>query len=377
MDTLPFIDLRKQYEAIRDDLEPRLRKVLDSVAFIQGPEVKELEGELAAYAGTAEAVGCANGTDALTLPLMAWGVGPGDAVFCPAFTFVATAEAAALRGATPVFVDVDPGTFNIDAADLDRKAAAVAAEGRLRPRIVVTVDLFGLPADYPAVKAVADSRGLLVLEDSAQGFGGEIRGRRAGSLGDAGATSFFPAKPLGCYGDGGAVLTSDAGLASALRSLRVHGAGADRYEHARVGVNSRLDTLQAAVLLSKLKAFPGELDARDRAAARYAELLDGACETPRVPDGYRSSWAQYTVKIPGGRRDAVQAEMKAAGVPTMVYYPRPLHLQPAYLPLGGRPGDCPVAERLCGEVLSLPMHPSRDGAVQERVAGALRAALSA
>ncbi|MDR1081625.1 MAG: DegT/DnrJ/EryC1/StrS family aminotransferase [Deltaproteobacteria bacterium] len=377
MDTLPFIDLKSQREAIREDLEPRLKKVLGSAAFIQGPEVRELEEELARFVGVSECVSCANGTDALVLPLMAWGVGPGDAVFVPAFTFIATAEVASLRGASPVFVDVDPATFNIDAADLDRKIAAVEAGGKLKPRLAVTVDLFGLPADYPAVKAVCDRRGMAVLEDAAQGFGGSRDGARAGNFGLAAATSFFPAKPLGCYGDGGAVFTSDAELAAVLRSLRGHGAGADRYEHVRIGVNSRLDTLQAAVLLSKLKAFPGELAARDRAASRYSELIGDLCETPKVPLGCLSSWAQYVVKLPAGAdRDAVIARMRDKGVPTMVYYPRPLHLQPAYLPLGGRAGDCPVSERLCGEVLALPMHPYLDEATQERVVRTLRESLA-
>ncbi|MDR2613345.1 MAG: DegT/DnrJ/EryC1/StrS family aminotransferase [Deltaproteobacteria bacterium] len=375
MDTLPFIDLKKQYEAIREDLEPRLARILGDAAFIQGPEVKELETALAGFAGAAECVTCANGTDALTLPLLAWDIGPGDAVFCPAFSFIATAGVVSLRHATPVFVDVDPVTFNIDAGDLARKIRGVKAGGRLAPRAVVTVDLFGLPADYDAVRAVAGAEGLLVLEDAAQGFGGEIGGRRAGSLGAVSATSFFPAKPLGCYGDGGAVFTSDAGLADTLRSLRAHGAGADRYEHVRIGMNSRLDTLQAAVLLAKLRAFPAELLARQEAADRYDGLLRGLVETPRIPVGFRSSWAQYTVRIPGGRRDGVQRLMRERGIPTMVYYPRPLHLQPAFLAHGGGPGDCPVAERLSGEVLSLPMHPYLEAGIQGRVAEALREAL--
>jgi dTDP-4-amino-4,6-dideoxygalactose transaminase len=306
---------------------------------------------------------------------MAWGIGPGDAVFCPTFTFIATAEVVSLRGAVPVFVDVDPVTFNIDAGDLERKVKAVEAEGRLRPRLVITVDLFGLPADYIAVESVASRHGMKVLEDAAQGFGGRIGESRAGTFGAASSTSFFPAKPLGCYGDGGAVFTPDGELADVIRSLRGHGAGADRYRHVRVGLNSRLDTLQAAILLSKLAAFPGELDARQEAAARYGELIGDLAETPVVPQGYLSSWAQYTVKVPPARRDAIQARMKDLGVPTMVYYPRPLHLQPAYLPLGGKPGDCPCSERMCGEVLSLPMHPYLDKATQERVVSALASAL--
>ncbi|MDR2338862.1 MAG: DegT/DnrJ/EryC1/StrS family aminotransferase [Deltaproteobacteria bacterium] len=373
---LAFIDLKRQYERIKGDLSPRLEKVLSSAAFIQGPDVRELEEELAAYVKVRHAVTCANGTDALTLPLLAWDLRPGDAVFCPTFTFIATSEVVSLRGATPVFVDVDPVTFNMDPKDLENKIRLLRSAGEYVPRAVITVDLFGLPADYDAIRKVAEAHDLLILEDAAQGFGGRIGEREAGSFGNAGATSFFPAKPLGCYGDGGAVFTDDPALAEALRSLRAHGQGSDKYEHVRIGQNSRLDTLQAAVLLSKLKAFPEELELRQRAAKGYEERLSGIVTTPKVPKGFLSSWAQYTVRVPSGQRGRIAASMKARGVPTMVYYPRPVHLQPAYRPFGGRKGDCPVAEALSSEVLSLPMHPYLTEADQDQVAGALKAALS-
>ncbi|MDR2199983.1 MAG: DegT/DnrJ/EryC1/StrS family aminotransferase [Deltaproteobacteria bacterium] len=372
---LPFIDLKKQYERVKDDLAPRLEKVLSSAAFIQGPEVRELEAELARHAGVSRVVCCANGTDALLLPLMAWNVKAGDAVFCPAFTFIATSEVISLCGGTPVFVDVDPVTFNMDAADLDKKIQETRRRGEWVPRAVITVDLFGLPADYQSLRRVADKYGLLMLEDAAQGFGGRIGGTAAGNFGDAAATSFFPAKPLGCYGDGGAVLTNDLNLAAVVKSLGVHGAGDDKYEHLRIGLNSRLDTLQAAVLLSKLKIFPEELELRRKAAELYHERLRGLVEIPRVPEGCYSAWAQYTVKVPAERRDGVREFLKSRGIPSMVYYPKPLHLQPAYRACGGRRGDCPVSERLALEVLSLPMHPYLTEGDADRVAGALREAL--
>ena len=373
MDTpsLPFIYLKKQYERIKGSLYKRLSKVLSSAGFIMGPEVAELEAALAEYAGVPEAVACANGTDALTLPLRALDIKPGDAVFCPSFTFIATAEVISLRMAAPVFVDSDPDPFNMDPEDLKRKIRALRRTGELIPKGVITVDLFGLPADYPAISAIAEEHGLWVLEDAAQGFGGRIGEKRAGSFGLAAGTSFFPAKPLGCYGDGGAVFTGDKGLAGLLRSLRLHGQGRDKYEHARVGMNSRLDSLQAAVLLEKLLVFPDELELRQKAAARYAELLGGRVACPVVPEGCLSSWAQYTVKVPQDRRDRIIAALKAKGIPAMVYYPKPLHLQPAYFSGGGESGRCPFAEKLAGEVLSLPMHPYLEPGDQERVAAAL------
>ncbi|MDR1546441.1 MAG: DegT/DnrJ/EryC1/StrS family aminotransferase [Deltaproteobacteria bacterium] len=357
MDPLPFIDLKKQFELLAPALTRALTQTAAAAQYINGPQVAELEKALAEYVGVAECVACANGTDALTLPLLAWNVGPGDAVFCPAFTFIATAEVVALRGATPVFVDIEPVTFNLDPRHLEAKIVEVEKAGVLKPRAIIPVDLFGLPYDYEAVAAVADRHGLLILEDAAQGFGGGYGGKKAGSLGHVGATSFFPAKPLACYGDGGAVFTDDADLAAVVRSIRGHGAGADRYEHLRLGMNSRLDTLQAAVLLVKLDAFPQELDDRQLVAGRYEEALAGLAAVPAVPGGRLSSWAQYTVRVPAEARPEIIDRLKAQGVPTMVYYPKCLHLQPAFERFGGRPGDLPASERASREVLSLPMHP--------------------
>ena len=355
--TLAFNDLGRQYQLIKDELQTALSGVMEKAHFINGPEVGELEKALADYVGVAEVVACANGTDAMVMPLIALGLDQGDAVFCPAFTFIATAEAAALRGARPVFVDIDPVTYNIDPADLEAKILQVRQEGRFHPRAVIPVDLFGLPADYRALEPMADNHGLILLEDAAQGFGGQLGQRRAGSFGRVAATSFFPAKPLGCYGDGGAVFTNDKELAAAVRSIRAHGAGGHKYEHVRLGTNSRLDTMQAAVLLAKLKLFPRELTERQRVAGRYSARLGGHLPGPVIPEGFLSSWAQYTVRVPAERRDAIAARLKDQGIPTAVYYPQALHLQPAFAHLGGRPGDLPVSEKAVREVLSLPMHP--------------------
>lgn len=372
-----FIDLKRQYAALEAEMRAALDRVLASAAFIHGPEVGEFEKVLADYAGVAEAVTCANGTDSLELALRAQGVGSGDAVFCPSFTFIATAEAPAIIGARPVFVDIDPRTYNLDPEDLKAKIRAVRAEGRHRPRAVIPVDLFGLPADYGALEPLCAREGLFLLEDAAQGFGGALGARRAGSFGQAGSTSFFPAKPLGCYGDGGAVLTDDRALAAELRSLRAHGAGSHKYEHVRLGVNSRLDTLQAAVLLVKLKAFPRELEARQRVAEEYTRKLKDSLIIPVVPEGFYSSWAQYTVRVPAGRRDSIMRRLQEQGLPTAVYYPRPLHLQPAFAGLGGRPGDLPASEQAAAEVLSLPMHPYLSGREAAEIAELLLAALGA
>jgi dTDP-4-amino-4,6-dideoxygalactose transaminase len=374
---LPFIDLKSQYERIKDKLDARFRKILSSAGFVMGPELRELEGALAEYVGVSECVSCANGTDALSLALMVHEVGPGDAVFCPSFTFIATAEVISLRGATPVFVDSDLATFNIDPEDLKRKIRALRKIGEFIPKGIVTVDLFGLPADYDKAEAIAKEYGLFVIEDAAQGFGGRIGERRAGSFGDMAGTSFFPAKPLGCYGDGGAVFTRDKNYAELLRSYRLHGQGREKYEHARVGMNSRLDSLQAAVLLEKLSIFPEELELRQKVAVGYFERLKGVSGLvlPSVKPGFLSSWAQYTVRLPkeakGAARDKIIASLKAKGVPLMVYYPKPLHLQPAYLTGAGKRGDCPAAEKLSEEVLSLPMHPYLGEEDQDRIAKAL------
>ncbi len=367
---MEFRDLKKQYQVLREEMDRVVLDAMASGAYIMGPQVRALEQQLAEYVGVKHCLTCANGTDALTLALKAWGIGPGDAVFVPDFTFFSSAEVVPLEGAEPVFVDVCEDTFNIDAADLERAVKEVLAEGRLRPRVVVAVDLFGLPADYLAIRAVADRYGLLVLEDGAQGFGGSVipsgtkESLRACSFGDIATTSFFPAKPLGCYGDGGAVFTDNDEWAALITSYRVHGKGTFKYDNVRIGLNSRLDTVQAAVLQVKLKAFADyELDAVNEVAARYTELLKGLA-TPVIPAGYRSSWAQYTVRFASReQRDAVQAALKADGIPAMVYYPKPLHRQTAFADphVGLRPPQddkmCPVATSLCERVLSLPLHP--------------------
>lgn len=350
---MEFRDLKKQYRVLREDMDRALLGTVAGGAYIMGPQVKELEQQLADYVEVKHCLTCANGTDALTLALKAWGIGPGDAVFVPDFTFFSSAEVVPLEGATPVFVDVCEETFNIDAADLERAVQEVLADGCLRPRVVVAVDLFGLPADYPAIRAVADRYGLLVLEDGAQGFGGTLDGKRACSFGDIATTSFFPAKPLGCYGDGGALFTDNDDYAALLRSLRVHGKGTDKYDNVRLGLNSRLDTLQAAMLQVKLRHFDEELEAVNQVARKYNKLLQGKVITPIVPDGYYSSWAQYTIQTE--RRNEIQARLKAAGIPSMVYYPRTMSQQTAFAGIGQQP--CPVAKRLTETVLSLPMHP--------------------
>lgn len=385
---IPFIDLKTQFVRLEPEIRKRLDTVLEHGRFIMGPEVAELEKALAAFAGTKHAVSCASGTDALLMPLMAWGIGPGDAVFTTPFTFIATAEVIALLGATPVFVDIDPATYNLDPAKLALAVAAVKAQDptiyplpqaaldkKLTPRAVIPVDLFGLPCDADALAAIAAESGLLILEDAAQGFGGVYKGRKAGSLGTAGATSFFPAKPLGCFGDGGAVFTDDDTLAGLLESIRVHGKGSAKYDNVRVGLNARLDTMQAAVLLAKLPAFPAELDARDAVAARYAEKLSSLPDLtqPTVPNGYRSAWAQYTLASP--RRDAIMAALREEGIPSMIYYPKSLHEQTAFVGLGYAPQDFPASQAASGNVFSLPMHPYLDAATQDRICAALAKAV--
>lgn len=356
---MQFRDLKKQYQVLKQDMDAALTDTAASAAFIMGKPVKELEAELAAYVGVKHCVSCANGTDALTLALKTWGIGKGDAVFVPDFTFFSSAEVVSLEGATPVFVDVDKDTFNLDAADLEEKIGETVAKGELTPKVIITVDLFGLPADYPRIRKIADTYRLLILEDGAQGFGGEISGKKACGFGDISTTSFFPAKPLGCFGDGGAVFTDNDEWAVLLDSYRVHGKGQFKYDNVRIGMNSRLDTLQAAVLKVKLKAFR-EYEVADinRAAARYTEKLQGKVKTPVVPEGYYSSWAQYTIRLDSKeQRDALQAVLKEQGIPTMVYYPTPMHDQTAYKNLKVPVGSCPVAEQLCHTVLSLPIHP--------------------
>jgi len=370
--SIAFIDLQAQRRALGGRVEAAMARVLEHGGFIHGPEVAQLEQQLAAFAGTKHCVTCANGTDSLVLALTGWNIGPGDAVFVPAFTFVATAEAVVLRGATPVFVDVLPQTFNIDPASL-RAAVAWAKDQGLRPRVVMPVDLFGLPADYPALQEIAPAHDLLILSDSAQGFGGEIHGRKASTFAPVTSTSFFPAKPLGCYGDGGALFTDDDELAALWKSLRVHGQGSQKYDNVRVGTNSRLDTIQAAVLIEKLAVFADEITARNRVADRYSQALRDVAQVPEVPDGLTSVWAQYTLVL--SDRDKVAAACKAEGVPTAVYYPIPLSQQTAYRHFPSAPGGVPVSEELAGKVLSLPMHPYLDEATQDRIIAVVKAAL--
>lgn len=356
---MEFRDLKKQYKVLKNDIDQAMLEVSASGAFIMGKPVKEIEQQLAEYVGVKHCVSCANGTDALTLALKTWGIKAGDAVFVPDFTFFASAEVVSLEGATPVFVDVDADTFNISPASLERSIEKTIQQGKLRPKVIITVDLFGLPADYSAIRKIADKYHLLILEDGAQGFGGEINGKKACSFGDISTTSFFPAKPLGCYGDGGAVFTDNDEWASLMDSLRVHGKGSFKYDNVRIGMNSRLDTLQAAILKVKFDAFRKyELNDINKAADFYTEKLKDLVKTPFIPKGYLSSWAQYTIQLQDEKqRDGLQAYLKEQGIPTMVYYPKPMHEQTAYLDLGYVSGDFPVTESLCRRVLSLPMHP--------------------
>lgn len=357
---MQFRDLKKQYEVLKKDIDQAMIDVAASSAYIMGKPVKELEAALAEYVGVKHCVSCGNGTDALTIALKVLGVGAGDAVFVPDFTFFASAEVISLEGAHPVFVDVEEESFNICAADLEAKVQQTIAQGQYTPKAVIAVDLFGLPANYPAVREVADRYGLKIIEDGAQGFGGTLNGKRACGFGDIGTTSFFPAKPLGCYGDGGAIFTDSDEYAALADSFRVHGKGSFKYDNVRIGVNSRLDTLQAAILQVKFRAFRDyELDAVNKAAAMYTERLSGVVDTPVVPEGYYSSWAQYTIKLKDKEsRDALQSALKEAGIPSMVYYPTPMHKQTAHAPYGPYADDlCPVATSLCDRVLSLPIHP--------------------
>jgi dTDP-4-amino-4,6-dideoxygalactose transaminase len=373
---IPLIDLGAQRRAIAADIDAAVARVIAHGAFILGPEVAALERALAGRSGAAHAVTCANGTDAITLILMAWGIGPGDAAICPAFTFTATPEAPALLGATPVLADIDPSTFNLDPAGIAPAAAHARSLG-LSPKVVIAADLFGLPADYAAIEAAAAREGLLVLADAAQSFGAHAHGRRVGTFGAATAVSFFPSKPLGCYGDGGAVLTSDSETATTIESLRAHGKGADKYENVRIGMNSRLDTIQAAILIEKLSIFDDEIAKRQTVAARYGEGLRGVVLVPEVPADHRSVWAQYSIRVPGGRRDGLMAALKSQGIASAVYYPTPLHKQTAYRDFPVAPGGVPISEAVSADVLSLPMHPYLDTATQDRVIDAVRRFLGA
>ena len=376
LQSIPFIDVAAQRKRLGKSLDEAVARVLGHCQFLGGPEIAQLEAELAAFSGASHVVTCSSGTDALLMVLMAKGIGPGDAVLCPSFTFCATGEAVALTGATPVFVDVDEPTFNMDATSLAR-AIATARKLGLKPKAVIPVDLFGQSADHDAIGAVAASEGLFVLDDAAQGFGASYKGRRLGTFGLATATSFFPAKPLGCFGDGGAIFTDDAELAATLRSVRVHGQGFDKYDNVRLGLTARLDTMQAAVLIEKLKIFEDEIEARNRLAERYSRGLGNAVTVPRLAEGCSSVWAQYTIRLPKGTdRDGFAAALKAQGIPTAIYYPKSMHQQTAYRHFPVAEGGLPVSEELSGDVISLPMHAYLDEATQDRIIEAVRGAVS-
>jgi dTDP-4-amino-4,6-dideoxygalactose transaminase len=373
-DSIAFIDLAAQRRRIGSRMDEAILRVVNHGGYIMGPEVKQFEADLSAFCGAKHVISCANGTDALALVLMAKSVKPGQAILCPSFTFAATAEVVAWLGAVPIFVDCLPETFNMDPASLEFGINTARQLG-LKPVGVIPVDLFGQPADYDAIEAICAREDLWILCDAAQSFGASYRGRKLGTIGAATSTSFFPAKPLGCYGDGGAVFTNDDELAAIMRSLRVHGQGSDKYDNVRIGMNGRLDTMQAAVLIEKLKIFPDEIAARDRVAKRYNEMLGDVATVPLVAEGNTSVWAQYTLRVPN--RDAVAAALKAKGIPTAIYYPKPLHQQTAYNKFPCAGNGVPVAERLAGEVLSLPMHPYLEEAVQDRIITAVRETLGA
>ncbi|MCX7342383.1 MAG: DegT/DnrJ/EryC1/StrS family aminotransferase [Hyphomicrobiales bacterium] len=368
---IDFIDLKAQRRRIGQAMDDAILAAVHEGNYILGPQVKEFEGKLAAFCGATHAIGCANGTDAIALPLMALKLRPGDAVICPSFTFAATAEVVAWLGATPIFVDIDEATYNMDVKGL-AQAMVTAAQSSLKVRAVIAVDLFGQPADYDPIEAFCKENNLVLIADSAQGFGGRYKGRVAGSIGDFATTSFFPAKPLGCYGDGGAILTANEEHHAIIRSLHVHGKGTDKYDNVRIGVNSRLDTVQAAVLLQKIAVFADEIDKRQVVAQRYNDALSDVAVIPEVMDGCVSTWAQYVVRVDADKRAGVIEGLKARGVPTAIYYPKPLHQQTAYkrFPIAGN--GLPVSDRVCHEVLALPMHPYLDGATQDYIIEAVR-----
>ena len=376
--SIAFIDLAAQQERIKPRIDEAIARVLAHGRYIMGPEIEELETKLSEFGQIEHTVSCASGTDALAMPLMAWGLRPGDAVFCPAFTFAATGEVVAWLGATPVFCDIDPATFCMDPHSLERAINDVLTEGKLRPRAVIAVDLFGHIADYEPIRTLCDAHNMQLIADAAQGFGSTRDDATAAKWADVVATSFFPAKPLGCYGDGGAVQAHDAELNTAMRSIRIHGAsGNDRYDNVRIGMNGRLDTIQAAILLEKLAIFPEEIEARNRVAARYNEALADIAEVPQVAEGVVSTWAQYTLLLPEtGMRDGFMAALREDGVPSAAYYPRPMHLQTAYghYPVEG--GRLPVSEAAAERCISLPMHPYLSEGEQDRVIASVRGALA-
>ncbi len=371
---MQFRDLKKQYEVLKKDIDAGIKEVLDSTAFISGKQVVELEEQLANYVGVKHCITCANGTDALSLALMAWNIGTDDAVFVPDFTFFASGEVVSFEGATPIFVDVDKDTFNMSATSLEAAIEKVIAEGKLIPKVVIAVDLFGQPADYDAIVPIVNKYGLKLLEDGAQGFGGDIRGKKACSFGDISTTSFFPAKPLGCYGDGGAIFTDDDSVADLIRSFRIHGKGSDKYDNVRIGMNSRLDTIQAAILKVKLDAFAKyELEDVNKVAVRYTELLKDYVKTPVVKDGFLSSWAQYCILLDSKeQRDGLQTYLKGQGIPSMVYYPKPMHTQLAFEKDDCTKVDLSVTTDSCNRILGLPMHPYLSEEDQDHVVKAVK-----
>tara|TARA_R110001606_G_scaffold7780_5_gene34014 strand:+ start:7958 stop:9094 length:1137 start_codon:yes stop_codon:yes gene_type:complete len=362
---IPFIDLKAQRGRIGARIDAAIAKVLDEGRYILGPEVTQLEADLAAFNGEGRALSCANGTDAILIPLMAWEIGPGDAVFVPSFTFASTAEVVVLAGASPVYVDIDPDTYNMSPASLAAAIDAVKAKGELTPRAVIAVDLFGQPADYPALAKITRAHGMKLIADGAQGFGCTLDGQSSLHWADVLTISFYPAKPLGCYGDGGAVMCKDDALYDLMKSVRVHGEGKERYEYARIGLNSRLDTIQAAVLIEKLRVFGAEIEMRQRVADRYAAGFGNQVNWPRVPANAQSSWAQYTIEV--ADRDGFRAHLAAKGVPSAIYYPIPLHLHDPYAPYPMAPGGLPVTEAAAHRVVSLPMHPDMSDAHIDQV----------
>lgn len=371
---MQFRDLKTQYAVLKDEMDKAILDVVASSAYVMGPKIKEMETTFAEYVGVKHCVACNSGTDALLLALKVWDVKPGDAVFVPSFTFFASAEVIAMQGATPVFVDVDKDTFNMDVADLERKIEQTLKRGKLTPRVIIAVDLFGLPADFKAIRKVAEKHNLFVLEDGAQGFGGRIGNQKACTFGDISTTSFFPAKPVGCYGDGGAVFTDNDEWAALLDSYHIHGKGSDRYDNVRIGMNSRLDSIQAAILMVKLKAFAAhELEDVNKVAARYTELLHDVVKTPIVPEGFYSSWAQYTLQLENKEvRLGLQNALKALDIPTAIYYPIPMHRQTAFNYLSLDENRCPVSDQLADTVISLPVHPYLSEEDQDRICEAVR-----
>lgn len=382
---MQFIDLGAQRARIEDKIHKAVAGVIDGGRYILGPQVAELEQKLAAYLGVKHAITCANGTDALLMPLMARGIGPGDAVFCPSFTFAATAEVVALTGAEPVFIDILPDSFNMNPEHLRAAIAEIRREGRLRPKAIIAVDLFGLPADYAAIEAIAAEENLFVIEDAAQAIGAKQtekdgKTRMCGAFGDVASTSFYPAKPLGCYGDGGAMFTNNDELAEVLRSLLFHGKGETQYDNVRIGINSRLDTIQAAILLEKLAILEDEMEKRALIGGRYAAGLSDIVQAPHISSNQRSAFAQYTIRVPAGgsrSRDALKAHLQEAGIPSVIYYVKPLHLQTAYQHYPRGAGGLPVSEQLAHEVLSLPMHPYLAESDQDKIIAAIRGFMGA